>query len=142
MQRVEILWKRLRLIDALGTKRISVKLFNTEKTPGDNIQKTENVDTEIKEIKSHEAAENKSSSSEKVKNESDESTENLSSISFSNIESNEIKSDKDLAQPEVKLSGFARTFEKFSQINEPKEPEEALTFATLLRRSEFMNVCH
>lgn len=142
MQRVEILWRRLRLIDAFGTKRISIKLFSTEKTPDDNIQKTKNVDTEIKEIKSHETTENKSSSSEKVKNEYDESTENLSAISVSNIESNGMKSDKDLAQPEVKLSGFAQTFEKFSRIDKPKEPEETLTFATLLRRSEFMNVCY
>ncbi|KAL2731081.1 hypothetical protein V1478_005494, partial [Vespula squamosa] len=139
MQRIEILWKQLRLIDAFRTKRTSIKLFSTEKPPDDNIKKIENVDTEIKEIKSHEATENKSSS-EKVKNDSDESIENLSSISISNIESNRIKSDEDLAQPKVKLSGFAETFKKFSQIDESKEPEELLTFASLLRRSEFMNL--
>lgn len=141
MQRIETLWKQLRLIDAFGTKRTSIKLFSTEKPPDDNIKKTKDVNTEIKEIKPHEAIENKFSD-EKVKNESDESIEDLSSISISNIESNRMESDKDLTQPEVKLSGFAETFKKFSQIDEPKEPEKLLTFATLLRRSEFMNVCH
>ncbi|KAL2748367.1 hypothetical protein V1477_003010 [Vespula maculifrons] len=139
MQRIETLWKQLRLIDAFGTKRTSIKLFSTEKPPDDNIKKTKDVNTEIKEIKPHEAIENKFSD-EKVKNESDESIEDLSSISISNIESNRMESDKDLTQSEVKLSGFAETFKKFSQIDEPKEPEKLLTFATLLRRSEFMNL--
>ncbi|XP_046836305.1 28S ribosomal protein S28, mitochondrial isoform X5 [Vespa crabro] len=141
MQRLEILRRQLRLIDAFRTKQTSIKSFSTEKTPDDSIDKTKNqVDIEIKEINSHKALEKNDSSSEKVKSESDESIENLSSITISSSESNGMKSDKDLGLAEVKLSGFAQTFEKFSRVDEPKEPEKPLTFATLLRRSEFMNL--
>lgn len=43
---------------------------------------------------------------------------------------------------EQKLSGFAKAFEKFSApyIEEVKEPEPDLPFATLLRRSKLVEV--
>ncbi|KAI4497729.1 hypothetical protein M0802_007269 [Mischocyttarus mexicanus] len=122
MQRFEILWKQLRLINVIRTNKTSIKLFSSEKPPDDGINETKNTHTETKEIKS----------SDKSLNESDES--------ISNTESDGAKSLEDLAKPEVKLSGFAQTFEKFSHINEPKEIKESATFTTLLRQSEFMNI--
>lgn len=40
----------------------------------------------------------------------------------------------------AKTGGFAKAFEKQSQIVETKEPEENHTFASLLRRSKLMDV--
>ncbi|KAI4477402.1 hypothetical protein M0804_012788 [Polistes exclamans] len=122
MQRFEILWKQLRLINVIRTNRTSIKSFSSEKPPDDSMNEIENTQTEIKEIKS----------SDSPLNKSDES--------ISNIESNEMKSLKDLAQPEVKLSGFAQTFDKFSQIDTPIKTKEPATFISLLRQSEFMNL--
>ncbi|XP_014608615.1 PREDICTED: 28S ribosomal protein S28, mitochondrial [Polistes canadensis] len=122
MQRFEILWKQLRLINVIRTNRTSIKSFSSEKSPDDSMNEIENTQTEIKEIKS----------SDSPLNKSDES--------ISNIESNEMKFLKDLAQPEVKLSGFAQTFDKFSQIDTPIKTKEPATFISLLRQSEFMNL--
>ncbi|XP_015175589.1 PREDICTED: 28S ribosomal protein S28, mitochondrial [Polistes dominula] len=122
MQRFDILSKQLRLINIIRTNRTFIKSFSSEKPPDDGMNKTENTQIEIKEIKSSDSSLNKS----------DESN--------SNIKSNEMKSLEDVAQPEIKLSGFAQTFKKFSKIDTPEETKGPTTFTSLLRQSEFMNL--
>lgn len=42
--------------------------------------------------------------------------------------------------PTVKVSGFAKSFEKQSQIADPQDNEQNHTFASLLRNSKLMDV--
>jgi len=55
-------------------------------------------------------------------------------------ETENVESTKAL-EPEVQLSGFAKSYDKFSHINDPKEPEKPQTFASLIRYSKFVDVC-
>lgn len=44
-----------------------------------------------------------------------------------------------IQESEAKLSGFARSFEKFSHIDD-KKPETPQTFVSLIRNSKFVDV--
>jgi len=43
-------------------------------------------------------------------------------------------------EPEVQLSGFAKSYEKFSHLNDAKTPKKPQTFASLIRYSKFVDV--
>lgn len=49
------------------------------------------------------------------------------------------KNNTEASETEVKLSGFAQSYKKFSNINE-KKPEISQTFASLIRHSKFVDV--
>lgn len=46
---------------------------------------------------------------------------------------------RETTEPDVKLSGFAQSYEKFSHIDD-KKPETPQTFASLIRNSKFVDV--
>jgi len=41
----------------------------------------------------------------------------------------------------VQLSGFAKSYDKFSHLDDPKKPEKSETFSSLIRYSKFVDVC-
>lgn len=49
------------------------------------------------------------------------------------------KEKTETSESEAKLSGFARSYKKFSHIND-KKPKTAQTFASLIRNSKFVDV--
>ncbi|KAK2583145.1 hypothetical protein KPH14_009169 [Odynerus spinipes] len=138
MQRFEMLWRQLRLVNAFKTNPASIRLLTTEKPPDDNTKNTEKVGTEVKETKSHESADDKLSEGNTIE-ASGKFMESLD-IVFDTEDTNEYVAQSNQQTKGPKLSGFAQTFEKFSHINEPKQPEKPLAFSTLLRQSEFMNL--
>ncbi|EZA61863.1 28S ribosomal protein S28, mitochondrial [Ooceraea biroi] len=70
---------------------------------------------------------------------SDGESKGSSTSEFPEVETRNVENTGE-SESDLKLSGFARSYEKFTHIDDPKEPERPQTFASLVRNSKFVDL--